>query len=249
MSGSPKYSSVSYSSARQQAQERERRERERAHRQAVQESRRHAELLAKEQAISSAGMLAELDAEMAYLHRGAAFAPEMAADIQVVSEQLEAARALYRQRRFAEAETACSQLQPRAAAIRETVESEAEQLALRLATLEALSTGLRTRGYEVGEALAQSDGTIALRAHLAGRAGLDLALVSGADGDEVVWQRHDAGAPESESAGCESVTDLHRELRLELAGSGIDLGSLRWTGQSSDLADQSMPSHGHEGNR
>jgi hypothetical protein len=238
MSGSPKFSSVSYSRARQHEQERERRERERTHHREAQERRRRAELLVSEQATRSAGMLAELDVEMAYLHRGVAFAPAVAAELAVTNEQILKARSLHRQKRFAEAEAACAQIKSRTAAILEVVEAQAQQLALRLLTLEALSSGLRTRGYEVGEALTQSDGTIALRAHLAGRAGLDVALVHTAGNDEIVWQRHDVDTQEDESIGCQSIADLHHELRTEMTSSGIDLGSLRWKGHSPEIEDQ-----------
>ena len=229
MSGSPKYSSVSYSQARQRALEREREERERAHRVRVQEERRRAEAAARREAARAAGMLAQLDSELAYLRQGLAFTPALASELQALTDQIEGTRSLFRDNRLAEVQAAGAQLTSRLEEIRERMEGYAAQLALRLATLDALGVGLRARGYEVGEALAQPDGTIALRASLGGPAGLDLAVVTGEAGDELVWQRHDAEDPQNAGAACESVLELHNGLRAELASTGIELGGLRWS--------------------
>jgi hypothetical protein len=250
MSGSPKFSAITYSAARLEAQQCEHRERERLHRLQVEERRRRAEAIERrQQACRSAGLLAAIDAELAHLKRGAQFAPVAAAGLDRIAERVEAARLLHENSRFAEAETEIAQLQPGFAAMRLAVEQEAERLALRVATVDALSMGLRTRGYEVGDVLAQGDGTVALRAELAGIAGIDLAVVDSESGDELVLQRHDARTPTSGATTCPSLVALHADLQSELETSGIELGDLRWNDPSAEAEERIAPTRPHQSGR
>jgi hypothetical protein len=244
MSGSPKYSSVSYSLERQRVLAREREKRERTRKALMEEQHRRAQAAARGQAARTAGMLAQLDSQLAYLRRGVDFTPTLADELQAPAAQIEVARSLFQRGRLTEAQAIGARLTPIFDSIRERMETHAEQLALRLATLDALSAGLSARGYDVGEALAQPDGTIALRANLGGQAGLDVAVVAGQAGDEVAWQRHNAEGPQSASAVCESVHELHSSLRAELANTGIELGDLRWSEPGAEVQE---PRNAHIG--
>lgn len=248
VSGSPKYSSVSYNEQMQQAREHERLERQRRQRQLTEENRRRAEAAElSERASSSAGALAAIDTELAYVQRGVQFAPQAATSVDEIALRLEAAHVLHRQGKFTEAGAEVAHLRQQLATTREAVETEAERLALRVATVQALSTGLRARGYEVGELLAEGDGTVALRAQLAGVAGIDLAVVDSGSGDELVMQRHDAASPSTGAAACPSLAALHAELRSVLAVSGTELGDLWWD-ETAEAAEESA-SHSPERGR
>lgn len=233
MSGSPKYSAVSYSASLQLQRERERQQREDAERKRVQAVRRAAEVAERSrQAASSAGQLAAAQAELERVQHGARFAPSVASDAAELALELAKAAQLHAQGQFEQSSAATDRVAPRLAEARAMVEAEAEALALRSATVEALAQGLASRGYTVGQPLAQADGTVAIRADLAGAAGVDVAIVAGADGNQLVLQRHGATSPEAAAAACPSLVDLHGTLRRDLAGEGIQLGDLWWDDES-----------------
>lgn len=229
MSGSPKYSSVSYNAQAQRAREHERIERDRQQRQLTEDNRKRAEAgELRQQASHSAGALAAVDTELAHVQRGVQFAPRAATTVSAIAAGVEAARGLYRRGKFTQVDAEVSRLRSRLATMREVVEREAERLALRVVAVEALSTGLQARGYDVGEVVAQSDGTVALRARLVGIPGIDLAVVDNELGDELVMRQHDATTPLAAAVACPSLVALHADLRSELATLGIELGGLSW---------------------
>lgn len=237
MSGSPKYSSVSYSASVQRQRERERDERERAERQRAEALRRAAEVAERSrQAAASAGALAAASAELEHVQRGLPFAPAHACAVATFAAEFASAQVLHQQGRFDASQRTVDDLARRLSVTRRAVEQEAERLALRAATVQALAEGLRARGYSVGDPLPQADGTVAIRAELAGAAGLDAAVVAGTSGDQLVLQRHGAVGPGAAITACPSLVALHRDLRTQLAAGGIELGELWWDDEAEERA-------------
>jgi hypothetical protein len=228
MSGTPKYSSVSYSAARAQAVARERAERERRRQREMQQARERAMARANQQEQRAAGLLAEIDSEAEYVERGLAFAPQMSGDLRDALSGIERARSMHAEGHNVEAEGQAREIKSKLSQVRARVDESAQELALRLDTVEALIGGLRARGYEVTEPLVSSEGTLAVRATSAGQAGIDLAVTAGDPADEIVWQRHDAISPEGADVACPSLIALHEDLRSELGERGIELGRLWW---------------------
>jgi hypothetical protein len=246
MSGTPKYSSVSYSAARAAAVARERAERERRRQQEMEQARKRAMARAKEQARRAVGLLAEIDSEAQYVERGLAFAPAMRGDLREALSGIDRARSMCAGAQYVKAVALAGEIKSKLSEVRARVDESAQGLALRLDTVEALIDGLRSRGYEVTQPFAQSDGTLAVRATSAGQAGIDLAVTAGDAVDEIVWQRHDAVTPEGADAACPSLIALHEDLRSELGERGIELGRLWWP-EDGAAAEGAHPRHDQSG--